>query len=267
MFVRAGFYVLAAIIAAITILLVPGDAEGRASAVVQATATIALAAVAAEALLHSRALVGATRELTEATRAQAGAAKLAVDAANASTLEARRQALLVATPFLRVDRPEVDNDPIDQGLAIIVPVRNLGSGPALEVRLRLEVQDAAASDFRDYNQGSWTEALLDDQEGAFGQFVIKAQDLLNARYLGWRRLIATEDGTGEARLPADLLVPEAIRVHVAWLSVRGVRAEQIYLWRTEDISLIHPWTWRFVSLTFDLGLDNGEPVTFGEPAR
>lgn len=260
-------YILAGIVAVVAILLVPANLEPMASAIVQATATIALAAVATEALLASRALVEATRDLTEATRSHAVVANAAVEAAHEATQEGRRQSLLAATPFVRIDRPQLGNDPVDQGLAISVPVRNLGPGPALEIKLRLEVQDRGAGSFRDYNQGSWTEALLDDQEGAFTQLLIKAQDLLNARHVGWRQLVETPDGTERARLPADLLVPDAIRVHVAWLSVRGVKAEQIYLWRTEDITLLHPWTWQFASLSFDLGSGNGEPVRFGEPAE
>jgi hypothetical protein len=103
MWARFSVYGLPGVVAVVVISLAPKDSQGTVSAAVLVVATIALAAVAIEAVHYSRELVSTTRA--------------PVDAANASTREARRQALFAGTPLVRIDRPELGNGPVDQGLS------------------------------------------------------------------------------------------------------------------------------------------------------
>jgi hypothetical protein len=260
-----GYLVLMAT-AAILIWTAPSALESTVSAVVQAVATIVLAAVGIEALLFNRELVSATQTLAEETSKDAEAAIRAADAATASVSETRRQALIGSVPFVRVERPYLDNDPADGSVVIEVPVQNLGPGPAMEVRLSIEVRDRGIDEFREYLQGAWSEALLDDQpESSFGMLHIRAHDLTNMARMGWRRIRPTDLGTATVEPPPDLLIPAEIRVHISWMSTRGAHAEQVLLWRTEDVTLIHPWTWRFESLRVDPGRDEGGHLHFEAP--
>jgi hypothetical protein len=136
----------------------------------------------------------------------------------------------------------------------------------MEVRLRLEVRDKGGLEFSEYRQGSWPEAILDDQPAtSFGTLRIKAHDLTNAARIGWQRIQPTELGTEVVKPPKDLLVPEAIRIRITWMSTRGGHAEQVLLWRTEDVNLLHPFTWQFESLTIDPGRDEGGAIRFEAP--
>jgi len=95
---------------------------------------------------------------------------------------------------------------------------------------------------------------------------IRAHDLTNAARMGWRRIQPTELGTETVRPPPDLLIPVEIRVHISWMSARGATPEQVLLWRTEDVTLIDPWTWSFESLQVDPGRDEGGPLRFEAPS-
>ena len=103
--VRVLVYVAAAVATVVVITQASDTLEPTISAVVQAIATIALAAVGAEALLYNRALVDAARTEAAATLDEARATLEAVQATRASTIEVRRLALLASVPFLRLHRP------------------------------------------------------------------------------------------------------------------------------------------------------------------
>lgn len=95
--VRLSIYLVAGLVAVAAIAAVTDTLEQRVSALVTALATIALAAVAAEALFANRALVKTNRELVRAAQDEAAASRQeaietgrAVDATVGLTLESRR---------------------------------------------------------------------------------------------------------------------------------------------------------------------------------
>jgi hypothetical protein len=130
-------------------------------AAVTAGGTLALAGSALLAWSESRALVVVTRSLVSAAVAQVQAAylqvaaanqqteeaKAAVSAANAAVVETRRQTHFTGVPFLRLDRPMLAMGSTT-GPYIAIPVTNLGPGPAVELRLVVELQDRGDSPWR-----------------------------------------------------------------------------------------------------------------------
>lgn len=105
------------------------------------TAVAAAAAVAAAvaAVLSYRTAKGAL-----------AAARDAVDAANASVVEERRQAQLASAPFVRFERPKLALG-LKGNRYLAIKAANLGPGLALEVRMGVERQDQP--------DGAWYRAM------------------------------------------------------------------------------------------------------------
>lgn len=273
--VRLSIFLAAGLVAAVAITAATDTLEPRVSAVVTALATIALAAVAAEALFANRALVIANRELVRAAQDEAAASRQeaietsrAVDATVGVTLESRRQALLASLPFLRMTRARPANG--EEGLDIVVPVENLGPGHALEAVLFMDVQYRSDQEFRQTTVVSgWPRAVL--AAGEQTELRINARDLRNTDAPAWDQYVKTDDGQKEVPPPPNLFIPDVIRIRLRWLSTLGARAEQAYLWETGDFSKVidqagaKAWTWRFDFLALDPGADGLEGVRFTRP--
>lgn len=273
--VRLIIYLAVGLVSIAAVAMATDTLEPRVSAVVTTLATIALAAVAAEALFANRELVKANRDLVRAAEDQAAASRQeaietgrAVDATVSVTLETRRQALLASLPFLRMSRarPSIGKE----GLEILVPVENLGSGPALEAVLEIDIKYQADQDFRKTTVVSgWPRAVLAPSEQA--DLRINAHDLRNLDAPPWDGFVDTALGQEEAPPPPNLFIPDVIRIRLRWLSTLGARAEQAYLWETGDYSKVidqagaRAWTWRFDYLGLDPGADGIEGVRFTRP--
>ncbi len=108
--------------------------------------------------------------------------------------------------------------------------------------------------------GAWAQAVLYD--GAETTIRIKARDLVNKPHLAWA---TSRDAANGKPAPADMLTPTAIRITLAWLSPLGGAGRQVYTWRTQDITKIHPLTWRFERLELDPGDGNGDKRAFSRP--
>lgn len=268
---RARFlgYVAVAAIASAAVILVTPDIKSGVPTVVQALATIALTAVAAEALIANRELVrvtqdqaAATRDEAEATRDEAAASREqakaaldAVEAATAGTLEQRRLAILASVPYVSMDQPVASEDP-SGNFRLWVGVNNQGPGPALHVQVYPEVgYYTTPGQFVRMQHTGWPEALV--VEGHGHAFFIPAQDIRTIRTVRYN--------------PADVptvrpdIVPDFIRIRLTWLSLLGARVEQVFVWSVRTPKEGDAPAWQFDRMTLDPGAGNGEPVTFAKP--
>lgn len=231
----------------------PAEQKDTVVSSVLAVATIALAAAGVEAFLANRSLVDATRQEGKATMD-------AVDATQLATRESRRQWVLASTPFVRMERPQLTSD-TDGTVLIVVQVQNQGPGIALQLRLGLSIQDVPDGPFRAYTRLAPVVWVLAGREAeSFEQIRISARDLVQLRHLDWRRVTEKPEGSELVDPPDDLLVPDAIRVELRWLSMQGARAKQTYRWQTRNVNQHDPATWAFESLTIDPGEGQGEPA-------
>jgi hypothetical protein len=215
------------------------------------TAVAAAAAVAAA--------IAAVLSYRTATRAL-DAARDAVDAANASVVEERRQAQLASAPFVRFERPKLAMDP-ERLRYLAVKATNLGPGLALEVRMAVERQDQPDGQwYRTMRLGS-REPLV--EQGADVELHLEARDEANldADWEEGTRSVGT--GVAPARPP---LVPVRLRFRFDYLSALGATVTQVHVWETDRLHLPpDPWTWRLEEMTVDPGAGSGEPIVVRRP--
>lgn len=216
------------------------------------TAVAAIAAVAAA--------IAAVLSYHTAKRAL-DAARDAVNAANASVVEERRQGQLASAPFVRFERPKLGLDP--QGRRYVaVKATNLGPGPALEVRMGVERQDPSDGQWRRTMRQGAGEALL--EQGADVELQYDAQEVVNmdADWEEGMRSVGT--GVAPAHRP---LIPDRLRFRFDYLSALGAAVTQVHVWETDRLHLPpDPWTWRLEEMTVDPGAGNGQPIVVRRPS-
>jgi hypothetical protein len=196
----------------------------------------------------------AFREARRQAKAAAEAVEAARETARVSALEARRLQLLGTAPYLRISRPELEWP----GMTLGVRVENLGPGQALNVGLRLEVQERGSPAYRDTLHGAFPLPVVAHLERPL--LTISAEDLRNTGAAFGESTIDDYGQPVHPPIPSNALIPERIRVAVSWLSTLGTKTEQAYLWETRDLSQESDWTWRFESLSIDPGGPYGPPV-------
>lgn len=189
------------------------------------------------------------------------AARDAVDAANASVVEERRQAQLASAPFVRFERPMLGLDP--KGLRYLaIKATNLGPGLALEVRMGVERQDQPNGVwYRAMGSGS-REPLV--EQGADVELQYDAQDEVNmdADWEEGMRSVGT--GVAPAHRP---LIPNRFRFRFYYLSALGAAVRQVHVWETDRLHLpADLWTWRLEEMTVDPGAGNGQPIVVRRPS-
>ena len=231
-----------------------------ASAVVIAVFAVAAWLIARRALAESRRQANVAAEALEAARQEAKISQAAVDAANASVVEARRQSQLARLPFVRMSRPQLGLDPAGEPY-IEVNIGNVGPGPALELRLRVERQDTGSDRWYDDLRGTPPVPMIVPDAG--DTFRHSAHDLRNMDADWEEGMRAVGTGNPPAHQP---LVTERLRFTLSYLSMTGGRAEQTWIWETGRIHLPEdPWTWRLVTLMLHPGEGDGEPIVVRRP--
>jgi hypothetical protein len=239
------------------------------SSAVQAASAVAIVlfsvlgyVTAKRALAESHRQADVAADALAETRRQAELAQAAVEAANASVVEARRQTQLARVPFVPMGRPTLATDGHGRSL-LEVPVQNLGSEPALELRLSIDRQDSENGDwFRDL-KGTPMLPLLGPGDEVGLRY--DAADLRNTD-ADWTESIGMMAAGRKPTTPP--LVSHRLRVSLTYLSLLNVRVSQVHIWETKG-DVIHlvqdPWTWRLETLTFDPGADNGAAIVVRRP--
>ena len=230
------------------------------SAAVQAFASlVAAAATVAISVFAWRSYRTATNAL-DAARREAEIAQKAVDAANLSVIEARRQTQLARVPLVQLARPRLAITP-EGAKYLAVEATNLGPDHALELRLAVERQETPNGPYFPEMRGAQREPLL--SEGAAAEIQHDATDLANLNADWVEGMRATGTRVAPAHQP---LIPVRLRIRLDYLTMLGASVQQVYIWETDRIQLPpDPWTWRLDRLTITPSEGSGDPIAVARP--
>lgn len=213
-----------------------------------AGATFALAFVAAITVEQDQALV---RAATDEARASADAAR-----------ETRRQAQLASLPFLEFEMPLLGTS-ADESIGfeyLAIETHNLGPGPALELRLTVERQDASGEWRPSRFLGSRVPLVKQDQSV---ELHYNAHDDRTTHEAWMTGIAAQHDGKPPPKPP---FIAKRLRLRFDYMSVVGATVEEVRVWDTVHIERrADEERWRLDEMIRDPGLGNGEPVVVAPP--